>query len=82
MQCSLSRSPVPTLHIGCRPSQHYTKCTDIPDAVSLPMTFTSAELFAAVPQSQKNSSNGRGHMAEKKNNTQYEFEKQLSYDSE
>ena len=72
MQCSLSPSHVPTFHIGCRPSKHYTECTECPNAMPLGRTFRSAWLFAAVPKSHKNSSNGKDHMAEKKkNNTQY-----------
>ena len=66
MQCSLSPSPVPTLHIGCKPSQHYTHCIECPNAVPLGRIFRSAGLFAAVPTSHKNSSNGKDHVAEKK----------------
>ena len=42
MQCSLSPSSVPTLHIGCRPSEHYTECTNCPNAVALGRTSRSA----------------------------------------
>ena len=48
--------------------QNTTECLN---AVPLSRTFRSAGLFAAVPQSLKNSSNGKDHMAGKTNNTQY-----------
>ena len=64
MQCSLSPSRLPALHIGCRPLEHYTECTECPNAVPLGKTFRSAGLFAAVPECHRNSSNGKDHMAE------------------
>ena len=70
MPCSLSPSALPTLHISCRPSEHYTKCTECPNAVPLGRTCRSTGLFVAVPQSHQNSSNGKDHMAEKKNTQQ------------
>ena len=49
-QCSPSPSPVPTLHIGCSPSEHYIGCTERPDAVPLGRTSRSAWLVAEAPQ--------------------------------
>ena len=66
MQCRRTPSPVPTLHIGCRPLENYTECTECPNAVLLGRIFRSARLFAAVSQSHKNSSNGKDSMAEER----------------
>ena len=62
----LTPYPVTTVHIGCRPSKLYTGCTECPNAVPLGSTFKSAGLFAAVLQSDKNSLNGKDHIAQKK----------------
>ena len=50
MQCSLSPYPVPTLHIGCRASDHYSDCNEYPNVVPLGRMFRSAGLIAEVPQ--------------------------------
>ena len=49
MQRRLSPSPVPVLHVGYRPSEHYTECTECPNAVPFGRTFRSAGLIAEVP---------------------------------